>query len=610
MFRSLGSRLAGLGALVAFALVVAGVMLTRNDTKLRESYAWVGHTQQVLKHIAEPVDQIRRAESELRGRLLSGDPSFGEDIPAMIARAETGIDQLLPLTRDNPEQYARAQGLRQAVRQRTAYLRIGLQNDSTVRLTAEQQRQRTLQSRRLMLEVDRRRDEMLAAEQALLAARTDAANQLLASSESLVFFGGSAIALVILAMIGIVAHGIRRPTAHMLDAMDNLGAGNTASRIKVAAMGSREFRRLAHGYNSMAERLEHALERQRHSDDELQTINTELQARSNALHARSEVIELLSAMAHRMQATRTDDEFAQVVTSFVPRVLPGVSGAIYVHNNSRNQLARVATWGEPHELAAEFAPDECWGLRLGQSHILPEGRPDIVCAHLTPGDEAYTCEPLLAGGEVIGLLHLQGVVARSDKFRLDALAENISSALVNHRLQRHLREQTIRDPMTNLFNRRYLEETLAVEVARSMRSGVPLTLVMCDVDHFKRFNDEFGHDAGDAVLQAVANEMRTQFRDGDIVCRFGGEEFTIIAPGVTPDTLVPRIERLRLAVAAQQLRHGGRALGSVSMSFGVAKLEAGMARDGSSLIQAADEALYRAKRSGRNRAIIAEQLAA
>ncbi|MFD1960823.1 GGDEF domain-containing protein [Novosphingobium panipatense] len=196
------------------------------------------------------------------------------------------------------------------------------------------------------------------------------------------------------------------------------------------------------------------------------------------------------------------------------------------------------------------------------------------------------------------------------RFRLTVLAENIASALVNHRLQRGLREQTIRDPLTGLFNRRYMEEALPLEIARASRSRDPVSLVMCDVDHFKRFNDEFGHDAGDAVLQAAAAEMRKRFREGDVVCRFGGEEFTIIAPGTSATALSGRVDVVREAISQQVVQEGGRTLGSMTMSFGIATWEEGMERDGSTLIKAADAALYRAKREGRNRVVVDERSAA
>jgi diguanylate cyclase (GGDEF)-like protein len=368
-------------------------------------------------------------------------------------------------------------------------------------------------------------------------------------------------------------------------------------------MGSREFARLARGYNAMADRLAAAVADQAGGEQRLQVANATLERTAAALRERSDVIELLGGMAHRMQAGRTDDELAQIIRVFVPRVLPGISGALYAHNNSRNLLVPIADWGEFETGPDGFAPDQCWALRRGQAHWVARPGDDIVCAHAAHGEE-YHCEPLLAGGEVIGVLHLRGQVGAESRFRLTVLAENIASALVNHRLQRSLREQTIRDPLTGLFNRRYMEETMTLEIARAARSGAPLSLVMCDVDHFKRFNDDHGHDAGDAVLQAVAAEMKNRFRDGDVVCRFGGEEFTVIAPGTSAEALMVRVEAVRSAIAELNIHQNGRTLGATSMSFGIATWNDTMARDGSTLIQAADAALYQSKREGRNRASI------
>lgn len=196
---------------------------------------------------------------------------------------------------------------------------------------------------------------------------------------------------------------------------------------------------------------------------------------------------------------------------------------------------------------------------------------------------------------------------RGERCTFDVMVE--AFGLDTHKPLVRLREQTIRDPLTGLFNRRYMEEAMTLEIARAARSGAPLSLVMCDVDHFKRFNDDHGHEAGDAVLQAVAAEMKSRFRDGDVVCRFGGEEFTVIAPGTSPEALLTRVEAVRQAIAELNVHQNGRTLGATSMSFGIASWHEAMARDGSSLIQAADAALYQAKREGRNRATISKMAA-
>jgi diguanylate cyclase (GGDEF)-like protein len=181
------------------------------------------------------------------------------------------------------------------------------------------------------------------------------------------------------------------------------------------------------------------------------------------------------------------------------------------------------------------------------------------------------------------------------------LTENIALALVNEALRKRLREQSIRDALTGLFNRRYLEEALALETARATRSGSPLAIVMADVDHFKTFNDRHGHEAGDALLRAVGRLIQAEFRDGDIICRFGGEEFIIIAPGTTLEVVCARAEALRLAVRELTVDFRGQRIGPVTMSFGVGVWSEGRLGLPDDLINRADQALYRAKRLGRDR---------
>jgi diguanylate cyclase (GGDEF)-like protein len=612
VFKSLVSRIVSLGVLILCALLGLATLLLASSRQMGESFAWVGHTQQVLRATAEPVDLVHQAEAELRGAIIVGDRSTVLHLEPLLKRAAFDLDRLVKLTADNPAQHRRAKALQAALLNRSASLAEGLsmwRRGRGSRPTAAIVKARGEQARRLTAEVDRCRDALIASEERLLMIRSQQAAERLALNKRLLIVGVPVMALLVALALAIIVRTIQRPAGALVSAMEALDASHTAPPLDERTMGSGEFGRIARGYNAMVDRLRAALAQQMASEERLQAVNLELQDRSVALEARSQVIERLGSMAHRMQAARTDEELAEVVSRFLPQILPGLSGALYAHNNSRNLLVRIASWGAPFDTADRFSPDECWGLRLGQSHCRSTTVDDIMCKH-ADGRLTYHCEPLLAGGEVIGLLYLDDVIEPEMQFRLKAVAEDVSSALVNHRLQRNLREQTIRDPLTGLFNRRYLEESLKTEIARSSRSHAPLTVVMCDVDHFKRFNDEHGHEAGDHVLKAVAAEMQTHFRDGDVVCRFGGEEFTVIAPGATPDALSRRVENLRVAITKIQLRVGAQALGSVSMSFGLASFSDGMASDGSTLLQAADEALYRAKREGRNRAVVAEPLAA
>ncbi|MND78023.1 Diguanylate cyclase DosC [compost metagenome] len=602
MFLSLTSRIAAVGALVVIALLVLVASLVDASRQSRESFRWVTHSSQVIEAMEETMAGLRDAESGQRGYVLTQNPSLAQSFDRRVADSLGGFSDLVELTKDNPVQKARVQAFGSLLSERTELMRQPLELARQGRFDEAEAAIVGGRGFDSMSAVLLASQDFLSEERKLQAERIEAAERRLEWGKRLALIGGPLIALFSLSVSVMVIRGIRQPVRVITRAMTSLGGGDLDQRL-TERMGSREFNRLAQGYNQMAERLAVASTDQRRSERELKRVHEELLSSSQVLRERGEVIELLGGMAHRMQAARTEAELAQVIQAFVPRVLP-LPGALYAYNNSRNLLVPISTWGEHEGDGDAFGPDQCWALRRGQSHFVSEAGADVVCDHVGDKGHAYHCEPLLASGEVIGVLHLDGVLDTESGFRINVLVENIASAMVNHQLQRDLKEQTIRDPLTGLFNRRYMEEALALEVARSARSGAPLCVVMCDVDHFKRFNDEFGHDAGDLVLQAVAAELGHRFRDGDIVCRYGGEEFTIIAPGTTPEALLQRIETVRQAIAGISLRHRNQALGSTSMSFGVACWRPGMDREGSAALQAADAALYRAKKEGRNRAIL------
>jgi diguanylate cyclase (GGDEF)-like protein len=603
MFLSLTSRIIALGATVIIALLALIWSLVDASGQTRESFRWVTHSATVIETMGDALVELRDAESGQRGFVITHDAIFVRTFEVEVDSARRAMARVVTLTADNPVQNARARELRILMEQRITVLREPLDLGRHGAFDQARGIVASGRGRELMATLALRAQSFLEEEHALQTIRIQAADKRLAWMKALALIGGPLLCFLVVMVSVLIVQGIRRPVGILQGAMTALGQGDRAARIR-QNMGSREFARLAKGYNAMVDQLEAAVSDQARSEQNLQIVNEELIQSSATLRDRGEVIELLGGMAHRMQAARTDDELAQIIRVFVPRVLPGIPGALYAHNNSRNLLVPIAGWGGWQPDGDGFAPDQCWALRRGQGHHVDTPGGDIVCAHVEDADAVYHCEPLLAGGEVIGTLYLLGRVEEEHRFRLTVMAENIASALVNQRLQRGLREQTIRDPLTSLFNRRYMEETLALEIARAARSGAPLSLVMCDVDHFKRFNDEFGHDAGDAVLQAVAAEMRNRFREGDVVCRFGGEEFTIIAPGSSAEELMPRVELVRQAITEISLRHGDRTLGSTSMSFGIATWRQGMDRSGATLIKAADTALYQAKREGRNRAVV------
>jgi diguanylate cyclase (GGDEF)-like protein len=185
------------------------------------------------------------------------------------------------------------------------------------------------------------------------------------------------------------------------------------------------------------------------------------------------------------------------------------------------------------------------------------------------------------------------------------MAEHIAMALSNLKLHETLRSQSIRDPLTGLFNRRFMEESLELELRRAVRNQRPLSVIMLDLDRFKHFNDSYGHDAGDALLRELGTLLQTNIRGEDIACRYGGEEFTLIMPEGNAEIAKQRAELLRDAIKNLEVQHRGQALGWVTASLGVAVFpEHGRTRD--SLLQSADSALYMSKDAGGDKVTMAK----
>jgi len=240
---------------------------------------------------------------------------------------------------------------------------------------------------------------------------------------------------------------------------------------------------------------------------------------------------------------------------------------------------------------------------------------ELRCPHI---DEATSrgavCAPLAAEGESLGVLHVQLRQSVPDRQRAAALAERerltrtlaeqLELALANFRLRETLREQSARDQLTGLFNRRYMEESLDRELRRASREDYTLGLLMMDLDHFKDLNDGFGHAAGDLMLRAVGGFLGSAVRGDDVACRFGGEEFVVILPRASRENTRRRAEGLRQGMKRLQPEPSGPGRASLTISIGVACApEHGETRE--QLVHAADVALYRAKTLGRDRVEVA-----
>lgn len=350
----------------------------------------------------------------------------------------------------------------------------------------------------------------------------------------------------------------------------------------------------------------------------------ELELERNALHLQqalqeanrsSETLRQLSTLAELLQNCRDLDEAINVIERALPPLLPDVSGALALINASRNIVEARMHWGvRGSDLGgAIFAPDDCWALRRSQPHPGDDDHTAPVCPHLTQAGvtaDHTLCLPLNSQGQVLGVLSLcaPAVIAPDTRRLAVTAADQLALALANLQLQASLRTQSIRDPLTNLFNRRYLEASLPRELLRAERRKGGLSVLMFDLDHFKRYNDTQGHDAGDALLGAFGALLAQSSRGEDMPCRFGGEEFTLVLTDADHAKARERADAIRKATAELVVHYRAGTLPPATVSIGVASYpEHGATPE--ALLRMADQALYRAKQLGRNVVASANDLA-
>jgi diguanylate cyclase (GGDEF)-like protein/PAS domain S-box-containing protein len=345
-------------------------------------------------------------------------------------------------------------------------------------------------------------------------------------------------------------------------------------------------------------------------EEQLQQANQELQNWVNKLEVRNSEMKLLRQMSDFLQACLTVEEAYGAIADLLKPLFPNCSGGVFALNPSSSLVEAVATWGEKLHSETLFNPHECWSLRRGLLHDAEHTRPSLFCQHVHkhPAPAETLCVPMMAQGETMGLLYLNspnpGDFSESKHQLARTVSEHLSLALANLKLRETLHNQSIRDPLTGLFNRRYMEESLQREIHRADRNKQALGLIMIDVDHFKRFNDTWGHEAGDLVLRELSQFLQKSIRVSDIACRYGGEELTLIFPEMSLEETYKRAEELRQGIKEFDLKYHESSLGAITISLGVASFpQHGKTSD--SLIQLADAALYRAKAEGRDRVVAA-----
>jgi diguanylate cyclase (GGDEF)-like protein len=343
--------------------------------------------------------------------------------------------------------------------------------------------------------------------------------------------------------------------------------------------------------------------------------NERLASMVGALEDRARESVLLTSARDELQLCTDVAQVYESSAKSISRLLEETSGSLCLIDNSRQLVEAVSCWesgGRKSQLEDFHSPESCCGLRSGQPRWRQPGVSEIQCAHFGDNPPAYyLCMPIMAHGNTLGMLYVQcpGVdVVEQVNQRMDGLrqlVQLVGMAVATLNLRTKLENQSIRDSLTGLFNRHFMQISLDRELSRASRRKQVLAVFMLDLDHFKQFNDTHGHAAGDTALRAFANIFRSSIRNDDIACRYGGEEFTIILPDVTPDAACERAEAIRQAVGSLRVPVGEGVYGEFTVSIGMAFYP----NDGEAadlLLRRADQALYRAKHLGRNQVALFE----
>ncbi len=341
----------------------------------------------------------------------------------------------------------------------------------------------------------------------------------------------------------------------------------------------------------------------------LATANGQLEQQLDRLNLRNSETLLLSRLISQLQSCQVSEEAFAAIAQFAAQLFPNSPGALYTYNASKDQAVCTAAWGQFQAQVQGFEPEDCWALRAGHVYRIDSNHPGLRCKHVPGNVDSYICVPMLAQGEPVGVLHVENpsranLQESQELLNLaNVVADQIAPCLINLRLRDTLRQQSIRDALTGLYNRRFLEESLKRETRIAERNQSAIGIIMIDLDHFKRLNDVSGHNAGDAVLAAVGQYLRLHTRGEDICCRYGGEELTVILPHTETALTVQKAQALCDGIRDLKVHSEGKTL-QVTASMGVAVYpDHALLPD--DLLKAADSALYKAKAKGRDRVELA-----
>ncbi|MDB6095986.1 MAG: diguanylate cyclase with and sensor [Francisellaceae bacterium] len=342
----------------------------------------------------------------------------------------------------------------------------------------------------------------------------------------------------------------------------------------------------------------------------LKAINEKLTQGLEELNARHRENQIFTEFISILQSCLTIKESAFPIIQFCHQLLPLSSGILYMVNSNHCALELIEQWGNCEESIEMFYFNDCWAVRRGHSHCSANQQLGLICQHATHNNTRYSlCIPMMGQGEIIGLLYVEfpyitlKEIEQSSIDLCNRLAGHIALGLANVKLRQTLHNQSVLDPLTGLYNRRFFEEAFSRELALAKKNNNCLSLLMIDIDHFKHFNDTFGHDAGDFVLKSLSKLFCSFIKVPELICRLGGEEFVILQPNVSSKNALQIANILREEAKKLSMKYQDKILNIITLSIGIACFPE-HATTPDTLLQLADKALYIAKNGGRDQVVL------
>lgn len=344
------------------------------------------------------------------------------------------------------------------------------------------------------------------------------------------------------------------------------------------------------------------------ANQKLMKSNKLLLFKTKALEKKSKTIELISEMGEALPKCSSNEEIYEIFYDYMAKLFPKGKARLWIFTNDKTQLHAVKRKnGFPRSIKPSFSPENCMSLQKGETYVYESSSNTPRCLHIEKGIYGYICTPVSTSDDLFGLISIvfgKSAFSKENAIIVSRLAGDIALALTNVKLQETLHELSIRDYLTDLYNRRYMEEMLTQEIARADRQKSQIGLIMLDIDYFKKYNDAYGHEAGDNILIELGKLLKGYFRQGDIICRFGGEEFLIIVPGMTQEQALQKAEGFRKKMKTLRVKAKDQLFREITISLGVS-LFPKHGKNARDLLNAADAALYQAKKEGRNRVCLA-----